>query len=105
VVKEITASGATDTARLVHTISNPWHEGSITSIIIGPASHWFSAHWKQQPLGSDPINSDSVRITISGIDQNGNAFSFPALTGIHPHPDSIPNLSAVIDAKIFPGSD
>lgn len=102
IVKEISAAGPSDTVRLVHTLTNPWHTGSITSVDVGPASHWFSAHWKQLPFGTDPTNTDSVRITITALDKNGNTFSFPSLTNILPYPDSLVNLSAVVDASIFP---
>jgi hypothetical protein len=101
-VKEDFRTGITDTLKLSYTMATRWNQGKITSTDIGPATYWKTLYWKQSPAPLDPLNADTVRFSVIGVDASGNTKSFPALTNLLPHPDSVWILEQVIDASLYP---
>lgn len=72
-----------------------WHEGSITSPPIGPASRWESLNWKITP---EP--GDSVRLRVVGIQPDGTEVIL--IDSLPPDSSSISNLDQRIDPVLFP---
>ncbi len=48
----------------------PWHEGIMSSPLIGPSKNWFSLEWKYNTLESP--SSDQTMIDIWGVDNVGS---------------------------------
>ena len=69
-------------------------EGKIESPVFGPATQWSSLHWRGN--SSDPQFTDSVKLDIWGIRQNGNAQQLATL-----YPSTDTSLS-FIDAHDYP---
>jgi len=101
-VQEVLRTSATDTATLTKQIQVDWYAGSITSSLIGPATKWGAAYWKQHPDASDPFNADSLSFSLLAIDHQGNTHQIPALTNLAPHPDSVILLHNHVDASLYP---
>ena len=101
-VHEVVSTGSSDTTRILRLLDINWYQGTILSTEIGPAKEWGSAFWKQSPLASDPQNTDSVKFSLVPIDRFGNPHHIAALADIKPHPDSIVNLSQILDAEVYP---
>lgn len=72
-----------------------WHEGSITSSLIGPASQWESLHWKVYPEAGD-----SVRLRVTGIQPDGTEVVL--IDGLPPDSADVINLQQRIDPGLYP---
>lgn len=79
-------------------MKNNWFNGKTESTLIGPSTNWGSFHWNIDPseIGN---NKDSSRISIYGIDANGNKSLFiDSLTGT----GDLIGLNDSIDAADYP---
>ncbi len=94
---EVIGSAITSVIQLNDSINTNWDKGSILSEKIGPASHWETLYWAQESL--EPINTDTVRLDIIGLDHNENADTL--LTNISPNQTTI-DLSNQVDATEYP---
>src|SRR5207253_1784696 len=78
-------------------IGGNWDKGYITSVTIGPSSHWSELHWAEHALESPTY--DSISVSVIGVDSAGQETKL-----IADLPPSIPDsvLSNVIDAHKYP---
>ncbi len=99
-VKERAKTSLTDTINLTYQASTRWNVGHIKSTTVGPASHWKSLHWKQKVHPSDLMNTDSVRLEVTGVKADGSEDVL--LNNILKSTTDVLQLDQIIDAAIYP---
>ena len=67
--QEVVADNVASTINLAFTIQGAWDEGNIQSTTIGPAQEWDKLLWSLDDIDSQ---EDVVRLSVIGIDANGN---------------------------------
>ncbi|HVA98595.1 MAG TPA: C25 family cysteine peptidase, partial [Bacteroidia bacterium] len=66
---ELVGDSANAALKLITTLTNTNSSGTITGPLIGPSARWDSLAWRQH--AEENPTSDSVRLNIIGINQNG----------------------------------
>ncbi|HKR06455.1 MAG TPA: C25 family cysteine peptidase [Bacteroidia bacterium] len=75
-------------------VGGNWNKGFITSVIIGPATHWSELHWGQHEFEPE----DSIHVNLVGISTQNQETTLIANL-----PASIPDSSlSFIDAAVYP---
>ncbi len=88
--------GASESEHIEETFELPSFKskGTIESPLYGPASKWYSLHWRDKSF--DPVNSDSVYIEVYGVKTDGSS-ELKAV--VSPATDT---TLSFIDAKVYP---
>ncbi len=79
-------------------LETKWYRGSISSEVIGPATHWTDLHWGEHTL-ENGATEDSASVSIFGLNQLTSNWD-TLVTGIQPN-TPVYSLSA-INASLYP---
>lgn len=82
---------------LEDSITTRWHNGYVSSEVIGPATKWNSLHWRVKTL--DNSAGDTTRLKLVGIKANGQV---DTLTSFPTDSADVFALGAYVDASIYP---
>ncbi len=95
---EIIGTSSSSVIDLNTTFYTNWTVGTITSPVIGPATHWGSFHWRQQPVSTNKLD-DTISVQIIGIKADGTQSTLATFQR-----DSIDilDLSSYVNASVYP---
>jgi hypothetical protein len=68
-VPEITGQPYGNLRLLSESITSKWNEGTVKSVVIGPAAKWDSLHWRVRSY--DSKLTDSIKLNVIGIKTDG----------------------------------
>lgn len=74
------------------------YAGSMSSVLIGPASNWQSLYWEQKAVETVP--TDTARLSLYGVQSNG--VETLLLDTLFTPLDSVINLNSLVDASVYP---
>jgi hypothetical protein len=84
---------------LNESITTKWDEGTVKSVVIGPAAKWDSLHWRVRSI--DSKLTDSIKLNVIGIRANGTEDTL--IRNLQPvYPTRDISLWDKIDSTLYP---